>query len=300
MSPSFPILFVGNVQRAEFRRAAEWLQNRGAQMTPDIAAALNVLEDPNFSPALIVLAQLGSQTFFAGQIEALRRTAPLARIVRLLDPWLEGESRSGQPLPATLRSPWEQWPACLQRLTSHALSESDSSKSTSDHFSLESPCSLPVTANEDDRQLASIGDDTLAENFLNRIEYPAQHGSPIPLIAVCARHRDTAQSLCEICTTRGWKSLWLRTLPAETPLSVDAVIFDLAYGTSQETEMLSTMKALVGAAPLIALWGFPRPEDLSRLHAAGVAAVVSKPLLADALLWQIQQLLPSKFQFENR
>jgi len=289
MTPLFSILFVGDAHRQEFCAAANWLQARGARLTPDISAALDVLREPDFSPALIVLAQLSSHPFAPGQIDTLRRTAPLARIVRLLDPWLEGEGRTGQPVPAALRFKWHQWPGRLQYPTELAMSDSQSNLSL-----FPSPWSLPVTADENDCLLAAPIENNIPELLSNRLDHPSQKPSPVPLIAVCAQNRETAQSLCDICTQCGWKSLWLRMLPAETPLSVDAVVFDLAFGMSMQTEMLSAMKAIVGATPIIALLGFPRPDDLSRLQSAGAAAVVSKPFLADDLLWQIEQLLPIK------
>jgi CheY-like chemotaxis protein len=83
----------------------------------------------------------------------------------------------------------------------------------------------------------------------------------------------------------------------ETPLSVDAVLCDLEFGgTAEQLSTLAALKAVTGAAPLIALVGFPRLDDVSRLQSAGATAVVSKPFLTGDLLWQIEQLLPTKSQ----
>ena len=57
--------------------------------------------------------------------------------------------------------------------------------------------------------------------------------------------------------------------------------------------MLSAMQATTAAAPIIALLGFMRPEDIPRLQSAGATTVVSKPFLADDLFNRIEQLLPS-------
>jgi CheY-like chemotaxis protein len=281
MNQLFPILFVGDAERYEFSAAAKWLQNRGARLASDIQTALTVLDNSDFSPAVIVLL------FTADQIEKLRRTAPLARIIRLLDPWLEGESRSGQPIPASLRTQWEQWPARIQQPVHLALQGLESKQTASPPV-----WSLPLTATEDDRLMALFGGDIPANSSSDQIALTAS-AAPAPLIAVRAQHRETAHTLCDICHACGWKSLWLRTLPAETPISVNAVLFDMASNKPQELELLKAMKAITGTASLIALAGFPRPEDISELQSAGAAVVISKPFLVDDLIWQTEQLLLS-------
>jgi CheY-like chemotaxis protein len=288
MNPPFAILFIGDVERHEFRAAANWLQNRGARLAADIPAALNELDDSDFSPAVIVLAQLGSEPFASDQIEKLRRATPLARIIRLLGPWLESESRSGQPIPATVRASWEQWRGRIQQPFNGTMQNFESQQAVSPPL-----WSLPLTATEDDRLLALYGGNMAANSFSDQVGATAAVVALTPLIAVCARHRETAHTLCDICHTRGWKSLWLRTLPVETPISVNAVLFDLAFNTPQELELVKAMKAIAGEAPLIALAGFPRPEDILKLQSAGAAEVISKPFFANDLIWQTEQLLLS-------
>jgi CheY-like chemotaxis protein len=287
MNPPFPILFVGDPNRQEFHEAATWLQTRGARTAPDISAALQSMNEQGFSPAVIVLTQLDSQPPAVNQLEQLRRSAPLARIVRLTGPWLLGESRSGLPLPATLRSQWHQWREGVQRPAEHATCNEVSQGS-----SVAAPWSLPLTASHDDRLLHALTPPA-ADRSPKQPEYP-KDVKPTPLIAVYAQHRESAQSLCDICTQRNWKTLWIKTPPSETPLAVDAIIFDSAFGSTKELQKLAELKAITGAAPLIALIGFPRPEDISRLQSAGAAAVISKPFLADDLLWHIEQLLAAK------
>jgi CheY-like chemotaxis protein len=288
MNQPFPMLFVGDAEQREFRVAATWLQERGARLANDIPAALAALNDSDFCPAVIVLAQRDSQPFAAEQIEKLRQAAPLARIIRLLGPWLEGESRSGKPIPATLRAGWEQWPGKIQQPTSSAMNNYES-----EHVVSAPLWSLPLTATEDDRLLALLGGNISANSFSDQAEATISVVAPTFLIAVHAQHRETAHTLCDICHARGWKSLWLRTLPVETPISVNAVLFDLAANTAQELDQIRAMKAIVGDAPLIALAGFPRSEDISQLRAAGAAAVISKPFLTGDLIWQTEQLFLS-------
>jgi CheY-like chemotaxis protein len=46
----------------------------------------------------------------------------------------------------------------------------------------------------------------------------------------------------------------------------------------------------MGPAPIVALLNFPRVEDRDRALAAGAAAVLSKPVLVEDLLWQLRQI----------
>jgi CheY-like chemotaxis protein len=268
MSEYLPVLFVGDAERAEFREAAAQLAVQEARSVADIPAALELLNGSDFSPAVIVLAEVGSQPGSTDDLAKLRRTVPLARLVRLADPWLEGESRTNRSLPVTLRAQWHQ---------------------SVDQF----PWSLPATANQDDCLLATTDDHTTTSPLNPTVDTVSAFG-PSTLIAICARDRETAQSLSCIFTAQRWKSLCLRTPPTETPLLVDAVVFDLAFGTDEELAQLTAMRSAVGAAPLIALLGFPRPEDIARLQSAGATAVISKPFLTADLIQQIEQLFPAK------
>ncbi len=287
MSQAFPILFIGDAERQEFTAAAKWLQERGARLVADIPTALRVLEDSDFFPAVIVLARLGSEPFAAEQIEKLRGAAPLARMIRLLGPWLEGESRSGRPLAASFRASWEQWSGRIRQPVQISVENLESKQTVTPSL-----WSLPFTATEDDRILTAVGGEVLA-SFSSEQVPRASVAAPSLLIAVHAQHRETAHTLCDICHAQGWKSLWLRTLLAETPVSVNAVLFDLAAIRPPELKLLKAMKEIVGAAPVIALVGFPRPEDIGTLQSAGASAVISKPFLANDLIWQTQQLLLS-------
>jgi CheY-like chemotaxis protein len=47
---------------------------------------------------------------------------------------------------------------------------------------------------------------------------------------------------------------------------------------------------LVDHAPVVALAGFPRADNVARALAAGISAVIAKPYLLDDLCWQIEQL----------
>jgi CheY-like chemotaxis protein len=275
----FPILIIGCVDRPEFRGVAAWLSEYSAIFADDFTHALKLLNDGEISPALIVLLEFAPPRISNDQLHTLRQAAPLAKIVRLLGPWFEGEIRTGQPLAATLRVYWHQWRANLQN-TLERSQESGFLNFSSANGRL----SLPMTAGDDDR-LLRVSHDLICPDL------------PVRLIAVVARERETAQSLCDLCSQRNWKAVWFHTPPAETPLKVDAIIFDSISGAAKESAMgeltaIAGLKAVSKDAPLVVLCGFLRRDDVPRWQSAGAAVVISKPFLAEDLLWQIEQLLP--------
>jgi CheY-like chemotaxis protein len=260
-----PILLIGDTNRPEFRAATASLIEHGALSVADLSSALQTVRD-GFNPALIVIAESWPGQFSNRELNELRRAAPLARIVGLLGPWLEGEARTGKPWPTMVRVYWHQASARLGREL-EAIEDGNSSL-----------WSFPVTASEDEKLLFS-GD---AVQF---------DSPPTTIIAICSRHRETAEALSDICASRGWATVWLRNLPADTPLRVSAVLFDVGRGDSAELKTIAKLKAITENAPIVALVGFPRCDDIDRLCSAGASAIVSKPFLTADLLWQVEQLL---------
>ena len=51
------------------------------------------------------------------------------------------------------------------------------------------------------------------------------------------------------------------------------------------------ISAIAAGAPIVALLGFPRPEEIECARQAGVAAVLSKPFLVADLAWQLAAVL---------
>jgi CheY-like chemotaxis protein len=70
-----------------------------------------------------------------------------------------------------------------------------------------------------------------------------------------------------------------------------AAIFDGSQGRGEELGELEHLAAGLRPAPIVALLDFPRIEDHRRAMAAGAAAVLSKPLQLEDLLWQLDRLL---------
>ncbi len=259
----WPTLLIGDVEYLEFEPAANALIEAGAVCARDARAALDLIAD-GLSPAVIVVAQCWPSQFSRRDLNRLRRAAPLARFVGLLGPWLEGETRTGKPWPTMQRSYWHQ---AAVRLASEP-SES--------HFP---QWSLAVTAGDDERLLLDTLKSSSAGHDRRRV------------IAICARHRETAESLADICRMQKWNSIWLRELPTETPLEVDALIVDNPKGVGAEVNNITRLRTLVGDAPILVLLGFPQQEIVDQLLSAGATAVVAKPSLTSDLIPQIERSL---------
>ena len=186
-------MFVGDAQREEFRETAAWLIGRGAVAADDIAQGMAIVRE-RFTPALIVLAEAWPGRFSARDVDQLRRAAPLARIVRLLGTWSEGEGRTGKPWPATTRGNWQRWDAGLS-IDLCKLSQ-------------------PVTAGEEDRMLA-VG---VPEDF-------SSNAVLCQVIAIYSRSRESAESLDDLFSQRGWNAIWIRSANAAVPGNVDCRSF---------------------------------------------------------------------------
>jgi hypothetical protein len=256
-------LLVGPTERVEFHKAVEALRS-SSRVVPatDVAAAEAILQD-GLAPDLIVVAQAFPGQVTADGIDRLRRLAPLACVLGLLGSWCEGEMRSGRPWPAALRVYWHQWlPRCRRELGELAAGRCTT-------------WTLPSTASDEERFLA------LAER---RPE--GRQG----LIAIDARQFEMQAWLVDACRHRGYATVWLRP---EQPVCVEgakALIFDFGGEVDAEQERLCGLARLLRPAPVLALVNFPRIQDRERLLAAGVAAILSKPLLVDDLYGELDRL----------
>jgi hypothetical protein len=267
MQNRFPTLLIGEAQCAEFRETAEWLAGRGAEVAANVAAAVDFIRN-GFSPAVIVLAQPWPGHVSVKQVEDLRRAAPLARIVGLMGTWLEGERRTGKPWPAATRSYWHQWIARNAR-----------------DWEKEFTGLPPSTADEN-------------ETVDQEISRSDRENPAYPLFCVVhARHRESAEAFADICGDQRWETFWIRNPETMLAGDIDVVIFDAVNGSSEEKGQLAALKTGLPETPTIVTVGFPRQGDVEAWKAAGADAIISKPFLADDLIWQVNQLVSSQMHF---
>jgi DNA-binding NarL/FixJ family response regulator len=263
------ILLVGDLHRAEFREAQEAARRLGDLLgVADAAAAADAIASGRTTPDLIVVAQAFPGEFSAASIERLRRLAPLARVVGLLGPWCEGETRTGKPWPAAIRLYWHQWlPRAeedLRRLGGGQTSN----------------WSLPATASEEERLLA------MADR-----PWQQRRGR----VAIHSPWTEMHAWLADACRLRGYTPVRLAAAagPCARTAVADALLFDGTDCQDHELADLARLAALVRPAPVVVLLDFPRVEDRDRALAAGAAAVLAKPLLLEDLFWQLDAVWPA-------
>ncbi len=255
--PRLSLFVIGRPEGATLARLVDGdaLHVRQAE---DLDAAARMLARGGDPPELIVLVQSRPGEFFAAEIDRLRRLAPLARVWRLLGTWCEGEARSGQPPSGCTSTYWHQWPARWARERAHW------------HDGLAVTWSAPVTTSADERALAAA-------------EEPIERGSG--LIVICARHRETAAALADICKLAGYQTQIVRAGQSGSVCGASAIVWDTDAEQIGDASAIRTVRASVpgDAVSLVALVTFPRVEDVHRATEAGVAAVVSKPFLVQDL-----------------
>jgi hypothetical protein len=262
--PEISILLMGSTDRSEFRDARSVLDESGDVVAVgDAESALAALEDGRTSADLIVVAQAYPGQFSHEAVDRLRRAAPTGRIVGLLGSWCEGEPRSGQPWPATIRIYWHEWEARVRQEIARLQSGASSS------------WSLPITAGEEERLLLS------AE------ERPARREG---LIAVCTPEFDMQDWLRAAAARRGYASVWVLPHRPVHVEGVTAAVFDATDGRGDEAVWLERLAVAIAPAPIVALWNLPRVDERNRALGAGARAVLCKPLLVEDLFWQLDRL----------
>ena len=272
------ILLLGDTNRPEFCEARGCLTSCGVVTEfADVNAAAAALTEDRLSPDVMVVAQAFPGEFSHQAIDRLRRLAPLARVVGLMGSWCEGETRSGSPWPATVRTYWHQWPArCNRQLR---------------HLTMGESCSwaLPATTTEEERLLADASQHSGADIPVCASESNGGRQECLPhqfqgLVAVRSRSREMADWLSAACRSRGFVTLWQRDLALARVEGATAGVFDVGDFSDDDRESLHCFAAALRPAPVVALLSFPRIEDHRRALSAGATAVLSKPLMVEDLL----------------
>jgi CheY-like chemotaxis protein len=264
MNPT-PVLFIGDAAWPEFHDVHGWLQNHATlKSAADVSTAAELIEHGLFDPLLIVLAQRWPGEFTERQSNRLRRVAPLARISELLGSWCEGQTRTGDPHPATLRHYWHQWIARLA--PEFARAERG-----------ECPVwGLPSTVTDEERLMA-----------LEHAQPKVDRG----LLTIHTHAAEMGAALCAAAARRGFGAIWIRSRRMPAVSGVRAAIWDAKCGAAAEAGELAELRAALGRMPIMALVSFPRVEDREMLLASGASHVVSKPFWLDDLFAPLERLL---------
>lgn len=224
--------------------------------------AIGMLADGACPPIeLVLLADSRGGRFDDAALAALRRVAPLARVWRILGTWCEGEGRSGTPPAGCLSTYWHQWPARFGREL-RTLARGDVPN-----------WALPLTATSDERIVADV----------RALE--SQHASGT--VVVVAPRVQAASALVDLCRRAGYDTLMGSEDGRFRTVGATAVVWDATVERIVDAAVVGRLRNCAPGAPVVAVVGFPRPEDVERARLAGIDAVVSKPYLAGDLLWHL-------------
>jgi ribosomal protein L40E len=181
-------------------------------------------------------------------------------MIAILGAWCEGEMRTGKPWPAVVRLYWHQGAVrCRQELQRLVEGRGSSWR-------------LPPTATEEERLLASV-------------ESPLPQGQG--LVALCTQRPAMEGWLADACRRCGYSTVWLNPQSPTKVRGAAAVIYEGSEGTPTELDEIRRFATELAPAPLVAILDFPRIEVDHLARQAGAAAVLSKPVQVDDLLWTL-------------
>lgn len=266
------VWFVGDAEALDFGPALRRLQadaSHGActlDARESLAAALTSLEHDcqrgRQPPDVLVLGQLRPGELNTEAVHALRRQAPLAVLVALCGAWCEGEARSGSPLPGIVHVGWHQFaPRWVRHL---------------DAWRRRRPTewALPPTWRDEERLLLMS---SLKPAAPRRRALTICLGGPAP---------SEDAWLADLARAQGWRVS--RTAAAVEPRGAAVCgIWHADELDARRVEQLAEFAARLQPAPVIAITGFPRPEQDALVRAAGAVSLLAKPLLWDDLAAEI-------------
>ena len=259
--PTTPGLFwIGDsVQTQEFQLTLDAIEPLlPISLFPTVAAAL--LQPASPPPTLICLAEPRPGLFTAGDVLALLRQWPLARLITVAACLADGRRRSGPDLPGLIIVPWHDFPARLRAWLS-ALADGRPSS-----------LGLPLTSRRDER-------------WLNRHTLPEHTGEMTtrPRVTVAADSTLTAETVSELVQSSGGTVVGQQTGRPPITDTADLIVWDV--GDAAESH-LSWLRLLAGQRPgrsIVLLCSFPRAEMVQAALAAGATAVLGRPTDREAL-----------------
>jgi hypothetical protein len=248
----------------------------------DLDDALALVTRGAIPPAdLIVIAEPRGGLVGERALEALRRTLPLARFWRVRGSWREGVARGLERAPAgSLSSDAHEWPAPLAR-------ELETLRRGANPL-----WALPATATAEERILAA------AWTF---------RPTRLATLLICAAGAQTAGALADLCRAAGYEarldfrfSISDFGLEGENPKSKiqnpkssppACIVWDTAVEEISDPARVADLRARAGGAPVVAIVGFPRPDDAALARRHGIAAVIGKPFAAEDLFWHVERAI---------
>lgn len=293
------VVLIGDSGRAEFRHIAEDLARQCYVVqasAPEAAFSLaQVLTEP---PDLCLLLQ--PAPILPAEVQTLSRLFaifPLMPIVIVLGSWAEGETRTGRPVPGTLRVFWYEWSTFWLHFLEHfqlkhafvtSLPRTSSPEELILFQSARKPRILPLTTEA-------------TESCCTRADNPDTLNPLSGTAAIVTPVFENFRLLRDILELGGWSSTWLRRIanPAaheEELRRSPLVIVDVMEDLPQLNKTLRAIRAASRQALLLVLQTFPRPQEFELVHTLGPSLLLRKPIDVDELLEQVGRFSHSRAQ----
>ncbi len=255
-NPRPSVLLLGERERPEFATAVAWLHAHTRLTFARTPAALSDLEGDNTGFwDHVVIAQSRPGQFPQREVDRLSRHLPLAQFTALLGSACEGEPRSGRPWPGVVRVYWHQW----------------SGRAPSIFLSARTGCRLPRTASEPER-----------------LDHALRTPPPrtVARVAICCPLATIHDALAVACRVAGYQIVDVAGSTASPASELAATLWYRSGMDARGFAALEQWIRHVAPAPVVALFGFPRYDQVRRAQSLGVAAVMSAPFLLPDL-WNV-------------
>ena len=261
MDVAMDVLIVGNHGETRLWEPKVPVDHRVTLRRAATLAEANAAAE-NCPPELVFLLESRPGEYHAGEVQHLRRAAPLARIWHVQGPWCDGQGRSGPQTPGAIRCYWHQWPsrfaaelARLERGQTPAWAQ-------------------PATMTDEDRLLAEPAHPTSLQTALIMIDSPSY---------------ETAAALGESCQAAGYAWVWSGAGPATPLAGAGVVLWDASTDELGQPPSHRRLRQRYGDTPVIALVDFPRPSAVRQAYDAGIAAVIANPFHHGDLLAALER-----------
>jgi CheY-like chemotaxis protein len=257
------VIYVCGPQPQVFGDIESWLRQRTALfVVANAEEAGKLCASTVPAPVLIVVAQSTPGEIAVNAWVRLRSAAPLTPIVCLLDSWCEGELRSGKPWPGAIRVYAHQFVARVGAQLERYVRDGAMSWSP------------PFTATEEGR----------LRNPQDQIR-----AADARAVLVVSKDRASASAICDSLESAGFRTDWNQNCDRIEIDGAAAVVWDCPAGFAESRQSFVELVQRLRSVPVIAVIGFPRPEDRIGAMTLGAAAVISKPFLVEDLLWQVRE-----------